>query len=355
MTANIKRVAFFERWLDPVAEQMLAGSPDIELSRLSFDDPVEASRAVLRRMHGYQVSTRGDLRGPWLADAALIEACPNLLAVQSTGAGFDVIDLEACTRAGIAVCNQAGSNKEAVAEHTLGLMLALSKRIAVSDKGLRTAAGVDRYAQIGNDIHGTTIGLVGIGHIGRRVAEICSKLFGMQVLACDPYLSGEEVAERGARKVELAELLRESDFVSVHCPRSTETYGMMNRAAFERMKRGAYFICTARGGIVVEDDLAEVIREGVIAGAGIDVFLKEPPPHDHPLLQFDNVIATPHIAGMTHEALREMAASAARQWVALLSGEVPPHLANPEVWPRFADRFESQLGFRPKPLPTTVA
>ena len=351
MTATIKRVAFFERWLDPVAEQILSDCPAIALTRLGFDDPVDANRDILRRMHGYQVATRGDMRGPWLADAALIEACPELLAVQSTGAGFDVIDVAACTRAGIAVCNQAGSNKEAVAEHTLGMMLGLSKRIAVADKGLRTAAGVERYEQIGNDIHGKTIGLIGLGHIGTRVAEICSTLFGMEVLACDPFLSEETVAARGARKVPLAELLGRSDFVSVHCPRNAETYGMMGRAAFEQMQRHAYFICTARGGIVIEEELAAVLKDRLIAGAGIDVFLEEPPAHNHPLLQFDNVIATPHTAGMTHEALREMAASAARQWVALFSGDAPPHLANPEVWPRFAERFEDQLGFRPKPLP----
>lgn len=352
MAANIKRVAFFERWLDAVAPALLAASSDIELTKLSFDHDVNENLDVLRRMHGYQVSTRGDLRGPWLADQALIEACPNLLAVQSTGAGFDVIDLAACTRAGIAVCNQAGSNKEAVAEHTLGLMLSLSKRIAVSDKGLRRVEGVDRYGQIGNDIHGKTIGLIGIGHIGRRVAEICRTLFGMEVLACDPYLTEAQITARGARKTSLDDLLATSDFVSVHCPRNDETFGMFGRDAFGRMKRGAYFICTARGGIVVEDELAQAIGDGVIAGAGVDVFLKEPPPSDHPLLRFDNVIATPHIAGMTHEALHNMAASAARQWIALMHGEVPPHLANPEVWPHYAERFEQSLGFRPQPLPT---
>lgn len=351
MTANIKRLGFFERWLDPVAEEMLGACPDIELTRLRFDDPEPQNWEALRRMHAYQVSTRGDLRAPWLADANLIAACPDLLAVSSTGAGFDVIDVEACTRAGIAVCNQAGSNKEAVAEHTLGLMLSLAKRIAVTDKGLRRPGGVDRYGHIGSDIQGKTIGLIGLGFVGTRVAEICATLFKMKVLACDPYLSAQQIAARGATKVELDEVLAQSDFVSVHCPRSNETFGMMGRDAFARMKPGAYFICTARGGIVVEEELATAIGDGVIAGAGIDVFLKEPPPDDHPLLQFDNVIATPHIAGMTHEALREMAASAARQWISLLRGDVPPHLANPEVWPHFADRFESQLGFRPKPLP----
>lgn len=350
MTANIKRLGFFERWLDPIAEQMLAGCPDIELTRLRFDDAEPHNWEALRRMHGFQVSTRGDLRAPWLADSRLIAACPDLLAVSSTGAGFDVIDVEACTRAGIAVCNQAGSNREAVAEHTLGLMLSLAKRIAVTDKGLRRTGGVDRYGHIGNDIHGKTIGLIGLGFIGTRVAELCSALFKMRVLAFDPYLSAQEMAARGATKVELDDVLTQSDFVSVHCPRSSETFGMMGRDAFARMKPGAYFICTARGGIVVEDELAAAIGAGVLAGAGIDVFLQEPPPADHPLLQFDNVIATPHIAGMTHEALREMAASAARQWIALLRGEVPAHLANPEVWPHFSDRFERQIGFRPKPL-----
>ena len=169
----------------------------------------------------------------------------------------------------------------------------------------------------------------------------------MTVLACDPYLSAEEVARRGAEKVELDELLSRADFVTVHCPRSAETLGLFGRPQFQRMKRNAFFLNTARGGIHKEDELVAALAAGEIAGAGLDVFLKEPPPADHPLLAFDNVIASPHIAGVTHEAMHEMARAAAEQWIDLFDGKVPPRLVNPEVWPHYSDRFERELGFRP--------
>ncbi len=125
---------------------------------------------------------------------------------------------------------------------------------------------------------------------------------------------------------------------------------MFGRAQFARMKPTAYFITTARGGIHKEEELAQALRDGVIAGAGLDVWLKEPPPPDHPLLAFDNVIVSPHIAGLTDESARQMALSAAEQWIMIFSGEVPPHLINPEVWEHYSDRFGELLGFRPAAL-----
>jgi D-3-phosphoglycerate dehydrogenase len=352
MIANIKRLAYFERWIDPVAVQMLSGQPDIELLQLNYKSDAADTWQLLRSAHGYQVSTRGDLQAPWFGDDKLVARCPNLLAISSTGAGYDVINVDACTAAGIIVCNQTGSNKEAVAEHALGFMLSLSKKIGVSDRSLRMASSVDRYNVVGNDLRGKTVGLIGLGHIGTRVAQLCRGLFGMTVLAYDPYLSAETVSQRGARKVGLEELLRTSDFVSVHCPRNDETFGMFGRDQFVLMKPMAFFITTARGGIVKEDELAEALSSQQIAGAALDVFLKEPPPPDHPLLAFDNVIATPHIAGMTHEAMHTMAAYAAEQWITIFRGMVPPRLVNPEAWPLYAERFEKFLGFRPQSLST---
>lgn len=350
MTANAKRLVYFESWIDPVAERMLAGRPDIDLVRLTFAAPEAESWAELGRAHGYQIQPRGDLREPWFGNAALLARCPRLLCISSTGAGFDMVDVEACTRAGIIVVCQTGTNKEAVAEHALGLMLSLSKKMAITDRALRSGRPVDRYSFTGNDILGKTVGIIGIGHIGTRVAELCGGLMRMQVLACDPYLSADEIRQRGARKVELDELLAQSDFVTVHCPRNDETFGMLGLAQFSRMKPTAFFLNTARGGIHREDELAAALGKGMIAGAGLDVFLKEPPPADHPLLAFDNVIASPHIAGVTHEAMHEMARAAAEQWIDLLDGKVPPRLVNPEAWARYSERFAAELGFRPQPL-----
>ncbi|MFI4985878.1 MAG: hydroxyacid dehydrogenase [Alphaproteobacteria bacterium] len=346
MAPAIKKLTFFEKWMDPIAEGIVAAAPGINLTRLSYDAPLEANGRAMRETHGYQIAPRTELREPWFGNADLLARCPNLLAISTSGVGYDVVDVEACTKAGVIVINQAGSNKEAVAEHTLGLMLSLAKKIAETDRLLRKRKGLDRFAYSGNDLAGKTVGIIGIGNIGTRTAELC-RVFNMTVLACDPYLSAAAITARGAAKVELAELLRRADFVSVHCPRSSETFGMIGRDELALMKPTAYFISTARGGIHQEDALVEALAQKRIAGAGVDVFLAEPPAPDHPLLAFDNVIATPHIAGMTEEAKQEMAASAARQWIAIFNGAAPRCLVNPDAWQRYVERFERLLGFRP--------
>jgi len=342
-----KRLVYFEGWVDPAAEELLGPVPGIDLVRLRYAGDRDANEAAMRAAHGYQIAPRTELREPWFADAALVARCPNLLAVSSTGAGYDVIDVDACTAAGVLVVNQSGSNKEAVAEHALALMLSLSKKIALTDKLLRRTRDLDRFAYSGNDLLGKTVGIIGLGQIGTRVAELCRGLLRMRVLAFDPYLTADEVAQRGAEKTGLDELLQASDFVSVHCPRTAETFGFLGRDQFRRMKPTAYFVNTARGGIHREDDLAEAIAAGTIAGAGIDVFLEEPPAPDHPLFAFDNVIVTPHNAGLTQEAQREMAVSAARQWMQIFAGERPRLLVNPDAWPAFAERYRRAFGAAP--------
>ena len=348
---NIKRLVFFEKFFDPIAEQRLEQRPDIDLVKLRYSRPEDETWSQMSRAHGYQIQPRGELREPWFGNAELLQRCPNLLAISSSGAGYDMVDVEACSAAGVIVCNQSGFNKEAVAEHALGFMLALSKRIVAADRALRREGVRDRFEFMGNDIHAKTLGVVGIGQIGSRVAELCRSLFGMTVLACDPYLSAEQIRERGAQKVELDELFRRSDFVSLHCPRNNETMGMIGRAQFESMKPTAFFISTARGGVHDEDALADALRERRIAGAGLDVFMEEPPRLNHPLLGFDTVIASPHIAGVTAESMRDLAIATAEQWIAIFAGELPPRLVNPAAWPRYAERFERCFGFAPAALP----
>jgi D-3-phosphoglycerate dehydrogenase len=190
---------------------------------------------------------------------------------------------------------------------------------------------------------GKTLGLVGIGNIGLRVAAL-ARAFGMQVVAVDPLLSPDEIERRGARPVSFDQLLAQSDFVSLHCPRDATSLKMMNAQSFAAMKRGAIFISTARGGIHDETALVHALQSGHLAGAGIDVWDQEPPPLDHPLLAMDNVYATFHVAGVTHEARRNVAAISADQIVGLLAGQRPPRLINPEVWPVFEQRRTRILG-----------
>ena len=351
MAPNRKRLVYFERWIHPAAEPILAARPDIDVMRLTYDTPLEENEAALRLAHAYQIAPRTELQDPWFGDPALIARCPNLLAISSTGAGFDMVDVEACTRAGIIVCNQSGTNRMAVAEHALTMMLVLSRKLMLSDRRMRTGGDLDRFGFGGHDIGGKTVGLIGIGQIGSRVAELCRGLLGMTVLAYDPYQTEAEIRAKGATPTDLAALLAASDFVSVHCPRSAETFGMFGMAEFRQMRPTAYFINTARGGIHDEEALADALEAAVIAGAGLDVFLKEPVHPGHRLLQFENVVSSPHLAGMTEEAMHDMAVGSARQWMAILDGEAPPRLVNPEAWPRYSARFADILGFAPVASP----
>ncbi len=351
MVANIKRLTYFEEFMNPVALTILAERPDIEVVRLEYASSEADNWEAISRSHGYQIQPRTELKEPWFGNAALLARCPQMLAISSTGAGFDMIDVDDCTAAGVIVLNQSGTNKEGVAEHAIGLILALSKKIAASEKVMRTVPNMDRRGFSGNDIRNKVLGIIGLGNIGTRLSEICRLAFGMTVLAYDPYLTATQIAARGGTKVELGELLARSDYVSVHCPRSKETFGMLGAEQFGLMKPTAYFVNTARGGIHDESALADAVRERKIAGAGLDVFLKEPPDLDHPLLHLDNVIVTPHNAGMTDESVFEMVSATARQWIDVFDGKVPPRLVNPEAWALYSRRFAEILGFQPAPLP----
>jgi D-3-phosphoglycerate dehydrogenase / 2-oxoglutarate reductase len=239
--------------------------------------------------------------------------------------------------------NQAGSNSGAVAEHTLGLILGLPKRISESDRRLRRGERFSRQDAIGFDLDGRTLGIVGIGHAGTRTAQL-ARAFGMTVLATDPFVAPDEIARRGAEPVSLQALLQRADVVSLHCPLDAGTGGLMGAPEFVNMKAGALFITTARGGIHDETALLNALMSGHLGGAGLDVWAIEPPAPKHPLLGQDNVFATHHSAGVTHDSRRHMATMAAGQIVALAAGSSPPRLVNPEVWPLYAKRFERVLG-----------
>ena len=171
MAINIKRLVYFEEFMDPTAARILDAQPEIELVRLEYASPVDDNWADMSRTLGYQTQSRVELKEPWFANANMIAHCPNLLAVSSTGAGYDMVDVDDCTKAGVIVCNQSGTNKEGVAEHALGLMLALSKKIATSDRAMRKVKDLVRRNYQGNDIKGKTLGVVGIGNIGSRRAS----------------------------------------------------------------------------------------------------------------------------------------------------------------------------------------
>ena len=355
MIDAVKRLAYFvEAHDDPTVNRMPSARPDLTVDRLTLGRD-EENWGKLARAHGYQVLSRtGATHSPtgpdYFVTGALIERCPNLLVVAVGGAGYDQIDVDACTRAGVIVVNQSGAGREAVAEHAFGFMIALSKKIGAADRAIRRSANWQRTAFRGNDLLGKTVGIVGLGQIGSRLVELCS-VFKMTVLAYDPYLSSAQIVARGGVKVGLDELLERSDFVSLCSPLSNETSGMFGAREFAKMRRGAFFVTTARGGVHIEKALVEALSSGHLGGAGLDVFEQEPPAPDNPLFGFDNVLATPHTAGITVETSHTLCRACAEQWVTTIDGQIPPRLINPAAWPRYSDRYEELLGRRPERLP----
>jgi D-3-phosphoglycerate dehydrogenase / 2-oxoglutarate reductase len=348
-TKTQKQVLWFDDGKRPNVTDELEKHKDIIVHRLSPKGPPADNWGAMSASQVYCItSTRQEIPEEYKCHAQLLARCPDLLAVSTTGAGYDTVDVPACTAAGVLVVNQAGSNADAVAEHAVAMMLSLTKKIPQTDRSLRTERGVAREMFKGWNAHGRTVGIVGIGHVGRRVARICGPGLQMRVLAYDPYLSAEEIAARGATKVDLPTLLAESRFLTVHCPYNDETRGMIAKPELAALQEGAIVITTARGGIVDEQALAESLRCGHLGGAGVDVWIEEPPPLSHPLLSMNNVLASYHTAGITYDSRINMATWNAEQVVGILHGERPPRLINPEAWGRYVERFEGVFGFRPK-------
>jgi D-3-phosphoglycerate dehydrogenase len=345
MTGIRRQISYIGGYIDPGFDRMIEACTDLSLIRIDKSQPFAALHHTLAASHAIQIdSARLDIPEHLRVGREFLTQCPQILVVSASGAGFDAIDVAACTEAGVIAVNQTGGNREAVGEHTLGMMLSLTKRIGETDKALRCGEIVDRIAYMGDDLYGKTVGIVGFGNTGTRVAELCSGLFAMTVLAYDPYVGANAMAAREARKVELDELLQTSDFVSLHCPLTAETTRMIGARALAQMKKGAFFLTAARGGIHDEAALYDALKSGQLAGAGVDVWEQEPPPMDHPLLTLPNVIASPHTAGVTHAARRRLALMAAEQLIDILRGGQPQRMLNAEALPRFRARFAEVLG-----------
>jgi D-3-phosphoglycerate dehydrogenase len=321
-----------------------AADPRLEVVQLPEDAPIEA----LATCHGYYALAARDELPPELhVTRALLARLPRLLMAASTGAGYDPLDPEACTEAGVALVNQAGGNARGVAEHAVGMMLACIKRMPEAQAAMIAGRARDRSALMGRELSGRVVGLVGCGHVGALVAAMLRAAFSCRVIAVDPALNAAALAALGVEKVELPALLREADVVSLHCPLSPGTRGMFGAAEFAAMKRGAVFVTTARGSIHDEAALLAALQSGQVAGAGLDVWEVEPPPPAHPLLHHPAVIASQHIAGVTEESRANITRIAALAFGDLAAGRMPPRIVNPEVKGRFAARVQAALGFEP--------
>jgi D-3-phosphoglycerate dehydrogenase len=237
----------------------------------------------------------------------LMEAAPRLKVVARHGIGLDNIDRQAAAERGILVVNTPEANVESVAEHCLGMMIALSKHLYRADKALRAGSWEARYRLVGSELSGKTLGLVGFGRIGQRLGSLCHNALSMPLLYYDVVTYPEAEASLGARHVPLNELLETADFVSVHVPLLPTTRGLIDETALRRMKSNAFLINTSRGPVVDQAALIRALQEGWIAGAGLDVFDPEPLPVDSPLLVMDRLVVSPHMAAHTDEALLRMA------------------------------------------------
>jgi len=260
---------------------------------------------------------------------AVISSAENLKAIGRAGIGVDNIDIEAATKRGVIVANAPESNTVAAAEHTLGLMLAAARRIPAADASLRDGEW-KRSAFKGVEVAEKTLGLIGLGHVGAIVARGAVGM-GMRVLAYDPYVSEDRMRSMNVDRAEsVDEVFENADFVSLHVPRTPQTMGLVNEATLAKMKPTAYLINVARGGIVDETALYNALKEGVIAGAALDVFAEEPTT-ESPIFSLPNVVVTPHLGASTAEAQDRAGVTAAEQVAIALRGAVPMHAINAPV------------------------
>lgn len=247
------------------------------------------------------------------------------------GTGLDMVPMDAATRQGIPVANVPGANAQAVAEYVVGSLFALARRFAAIDNALRHGGWADgrRAAGDGLELAGRTIGIVGVGNIGRRIAAMCSAGLGMHVVAYHPRASG---VPDGVESVPLDTLVATSDFIALCCPLTPDTRGLLNAARLARMKPTAFLVNAARGELIDESALTDALRRRALAGAAVDVYALQPLAPDHPFLGLDNMLLTPHVASLTDESAIAMGVGTARQVLQLIRRERPEHLVNGEIW-----------------------
>ncbi len=301
--------------------KLFEGIPDIDMvtipdgEQVQFDLNIRDAEAVLLST-AYQMTKE------------VIDNAKNLKVISRTGVGVDNVDIKAATEKGILVLNTPEANSISVAEHTLALIVAISKQLVMYDSELRAGNFKIRRTNKSADINGKTLGLVGCGRIGRFTAEKCKAAFDMQVIGYDPYI---KELPGITLYPDIEEVFKRADYISLHIPLTNETRGIVGEKLLSLMKPTAYIINTARGGIIDEADLAKALRENSIAGAALDVLESEPPKEDNPLLPLKNVILTPHSAALTKECSARVAYEAALGISEYLKGGTPRFVFNKEL------------------------
>ena len=305
-------------------KRAMAGVAPVRAVALPFRPLDEAEEAAFA---GKLRGAEGILLRPGYITASLLDLLPDLRVVAVHGAGVDQVDVAACTERGVLVTNTPGANANAVAELTLGLILSLARRIPQAASRVEAERVWGEARHTGVELKGKTLGLVGVGQIGSRLAKMALAM-GMKVLAHDPGVRSEDIRARGARPARFETLLGRADFISLHAPLTPETHHLIDRRAISKMKKGAFLINAARGPLVDEAALARALGSGKIGGAALDVLEGEPPDPESPIFDAPGLILTPHMAGSTHECLEAIAAWAGEDISRVMSGKKPKYPVN---------------------------
>ena len=320
-------VVFSTHALHPAAVAALGNT-----CRLKVASALDAATLIAESRDATAIVVRANL------PEAIFEGAPLLRAAVRHGAGLDMIPMEAATAAGVLVANVPAVNARSVAEHVFFVTMALLRRFRMMDRDLRGLGWLAgrAHAERTNELSGRRIGIVGYGAVGRQVHAIAAHGFGLEV-AINSRSQPDDLS--GAAFLDIDALVAQSDVLVLCCPLTPETRGLIDARRIGLMKPGALIVNVARGPVIVDEALVAALREGRIGGAALDVFSTQPLPPDHPYFSFDNVIVTPHMAGITEESMMRMGTGAAGEVVRILGGELPVNLRNPEVLPAYRARF----------------
>jgi phosphoglycerate dehydrogenase-like enzyme len=351
------RIAFTGDFLDEsgvvaygdIGLDRLASRPSLRWHFITDLGPKSSDPGYWARLYSLEV-TPEDIRGvdglvvlrPWVKRTTFSEGARDLVVIGRSGAGYDKIDLAACTAHGVAVFNAPMALNHSTASSALLFMLALAKRLKDQEQITRQGRWDQQAAVMGSEIQGRTLGIVGLGHSGRELARLVAP-FDMRILAFSPHAEPAAAQSLGVRLTSLEDVLRESDFVSLHCRLTAETRRLIGEAQLALMKRAAYFINVGRGELVDQHALIAALRDRRIAGAGLDVFEVEPLPAADPLIGLDNVILTPHWSASTSDVWQATGQAMAEGMLKAACGILPDNIVNPEVLdqPSFREKLSS--------------
>jgi len=320
----------FGRW----SQDLLAKLQQVALVEYLYFERNIRGRDLAKALEGYQFVV---VSSTPTFDREFFEENRSVVLIARHGVGIDNVDIKSATENGVLVTFVPSSKeRDAVAELTIALLLSVVRKVYSAYTAVKDGRWSDRGKIIGFNVTGKKIGIIGFGSIGRRVAEILIKGFNANILVYDPYVDAAEVEKYGARKVNLEDLLRESDIISIHVPLTPETHHLISKKELSMMKDGVIIINTARGEIIDTQALLEMLESGKVGGVGLDVVEGEPIGKDHPLLKFENVVITPHIGAYTLEGLRGMDEACIEAILSVINRKLPPreYIANPDVLKR---------------------